>query len=363
MAASVFERWIATLADMASGVAARFRPPVALEAAEQADGYLLRWTGGKEIGVVGADGVIKAKRAPRLAGVPVAVRLGDRHRIVDRLVYPAASKADLSAVIGNQIDRLAPFDEKDAVYAWRVEGEERAGEAGNETIGVVVSIASRRRLLEAARPLVVAGLVPARIVVGDDKVAPTVTVSLEAGAGEVERGRRVVNAVVVVLVVLGIVGYAGTWWLQHGLDNDLATAQATLADRRAAIDDALQHRSDSAADKQRIAEIAADKSRRDVLPVLERLSTLIPDSAYFTKLEASGADVHVSGFAADPASLVPLLENDPQIANVHFVAPLSRQADQDRVGFDMAMTWQPGVPPAGEAAVPTVPVPATEPTP
>ena len=360
MAASVFERWIATLADMASGIAGHFRPAVAFEAVEQADGFLLRWAGGREIGVVGADGVIKAKRAPRLTGVPVAVRLGDRHRIVDRIVYPAATKGYLSAVIGNQIDRLAPFDEKDAVYAWRIDGEEPAGDTGNETIGVLISIASRRRLLEAARPLVVAGLVPARLVVGDDKVAPIVTVSLDAGAGEVQRTRRLVNAVVVVLVILGIVGYAGTWWLQHGLDNDLAAAEADLAARRAAVDDALQHRSDSAADQQRIAEIAADKTRRDALPVLERLSALLPDTTYLTKLEANGADVHVSGFAADPASLVPLLENDPKIANVRFVAPLSREANQDRVGFDMAMTWQPATPPAEQttALPPVSPGPA-----
>jgi general secretion pathway protein L len=334
--ASLFEQWIATLASVASDALAHVRPRVALEAVEQPDGFDLRRADGGEIGRVGADGSVSGAGVERLAGAAVDVRLGARHRIVDSVTYPAATRPYLGAVIGNQIDRLAPFEDGDAVFAWKT-GETAAD---GETIGVTVSVASRRRVVEAVRPLVIAGLTPARIVVGDDGVAAPVVVQL-GRSDDVAGMRRAVNRTVMALVILAVVGYLGNWWLQSGLDRKLADVEAMLAARRNAVAQVAATGGTAAAGQKRVADIATDRARLDALPILNRLSLLLPDSVYLTNFDVEGAAVRISGLAADATPLVPLLENDPQIENAHFVAPLSRQSAADRVGFDLAFTWLP----------------------
>ena len=340
--ASLFEQWIATLADVASDIGARFRPKVAVEAFEQdGGGFTLRRPGGRDLGSVGADGALAARRGARLAGAAVNVALGDRHRIVDRVVYPAGTRSYLGAVIGNQLDRLAPFEDGDAVYAWREDGAAPSTDPGGDSIAVVVSIASRRRAVEAIRPLVVAGLAPARLAVGSDGVAPSVIVPLGSKGADTARLRRRVNAVVTALVILGVLGYAANWWLQRSVDRRLANAEASLALAQAAVAQAAANSTGAAASAERIGAIAADRERQNVLPILDRLSTLLPDTVYLTDFQVEGVAVRISGLAVDAAALVPLLENDPQIENVHFVAPLSRDPESARIGFDLAMTWQP----------------------
>lgn len=336
--ASLVERWIESLARLVVDVSRKVRPVALVEAVEREGGFTI----GREVDEfiqIGPDGAVvsKADKAPELPnGTAVAVHLGESHRIIERIAYPSATRSYLAAVIGNQIDRLGPFEENDAVFSWRSTPQAK----GANTIEVVVSIASRRRILETVRPLVLAGFVPARVTVADDEAAPSILVTLGSDEADISGVRRAVTAAIVGIALLGFAGFGVNWWLKGVLDQKLSEAVAMLATKSASVEKASQERSLFSDDQQRIAEIAADKERGSMLPILQQLSAILPDSAYLTRLDLEGETLRIAGYAANAAGLIPLLEQDEMMTNVHFVAPLARVSDQDRISFELELKWQ-----------------------
>ena len=70
-----------------------------------------------------------------------------------------------------------------------------------------------------------------------------------------------------------------------------------------------------------------DQKRGEVLRVLDELSKIVPNNAYFSNLRYRGSTLEVQGSAENASTLIPLLERSPVFENVGFNAPSNRGRD------------------------------------
>lgn len=70
-----------------------------------------------------------------------------------------------------------------------------------------------------------------------------------------------------------------------------------------------------------------DQRRGEVLRVLDELSKVVPNNAYFSNLRYRGRTLEVQGNAENASALIPLLERSPVFENVGFNAPSNRGRD------------------------------------
>src|SRR5262249_23064422 len=61
--------------------------------------------------------------------------------------------------------------------------------------------------------------------------------------------------------------------------------------------------------------------------VIEAVSRALPDAAYLTELHVEGVTLRMIGLTSDAASLIAPLEQSGHLADVHFFAPTTREAD------------------------------------
>jgi hypothetical protein len=74
------------------------------------------------------------------------------------------------------------------------------------------------------------------------------------------------------------------------------------------------------------AAVAARASAPAAGPALARLAELLPDDAWLTTLRLSETEVELSGYAAEAAGLIPLIDADPDFATPRFLSPVVREA-------------------------------------
>lgn len=70
-----------------------------------------------------------------------------------------------------------------------------------------------------------------------------------------------------------------------------------------------------------------DQRRGEILRVLDELSKIVPNSAYFSNLRYRAGLLEVQGNAENASALIPLLERSPVFENVGFNAPSNRGRD------------------------------------
>jgi Tfp pilus assembly protein PilN len=70
-----------------------------------------------------------------------------------------------------------------------------------------------------------------------------------------------------------------------------------------------------------------DQRRGEVLRVLDELSKIVPNNAYFSNLRYRAGALEVQGSAENASTLIPLLERSPVFENVGFNAPSNRGRD------------------------------------
>jgi Tfp pilus assembly protein PilN len=99
--------------------------------------------------------------------------------------------------------------------------------------------------------------------------------------------------------------------------------------------DTLDHQARS------VASIQA--SRPDPVRVLRVISDRLPDDAYLRLVRATGAEWQISGLASDASSLIPLLEQTPELEGVRFLTAVTsvRQGNQSYESFSLAFRAAP----------------------
>jgi Tfp pilus assembly protein PilN len=134
------------------------------------------------------------------------------------------------------------------------------------------------------------------------------------------------NAVLGGLLVLAIVGWAGSYALKDELRlRQLQKENRKLEPTVQALrreETKLQHL------RREVNFLSEQESQKGtVLRVMDELSKTVPTNAYLSNLRYRGGLVEIQGSAENASGLIPLLERSPLFQNVGFNAPSNRGRD------------------------------------
>jgi general secretion pathway protein L len=134
------------------------------------------------------------------------------------------------------------------------------------------------------------------------------------------------NRVLVGLFVIGLIA----WGVSYPVKDELRLRRLQKENQR--LDPAVQAlRREEAQLEQLRKEVGflADLGQRrgEVLRILDELSKLVPNTAYFSNLRFRTGLVEIQGNAENASALIPLLEKSPYLENVAFNAPSNRGRD------------------------------------
>lgn len=277
--------------------------------------------GGKAIerGRIMPDSPPAAVEAFRRLRLPVVLRLPEDQGLQVDDILPRAAERELGPILQNRIEALGPWPQAETCFDHRIVDRQSPGE-----LTVRVTLASREQVTERCRQLAELGLPVDHVdVVDGDPLAPPRIDLLRSGeirAGSVPWGR--LAAAVLALAVAGGAWLGFLGWQQS--DRILAARAEQAAVRRSAEAIGPLRRQLEAVAARAEALRARLESAPSALDTLEALSTTLPDSAWLEELRLAGEQLQISGFSADAAALLPVLEEDPVIERAEFRSASTR---------------------------------------
>lgn len=261
-----------------------------------ADGQYVRWIGDHAERLDGAvaKGPFQAFEMP-----PEAV-------LFRTLRLPPLTRSELEDAVALEVSAASPFAEADRVWGWR------ADPAGDGALAVTIAIAARAQAEEvlgtageasaehyrpelwafdAGRPVVLRGFGEARRRTAQRRCLYRDLLLLAVALGLV----LVLAASPVLQARQQVFQAQDAFWKLHGETQDLVAARDRLVDQGARI---------------RAVQAWLDNAPQP-MPLLERLTALIPDDAYLTSLEIKRDTVIASGLAQNAAVLIESLGAQP----------------------------------------------------
>lgn len=148
----------------------------------------------------------------------------------------------------------------------------------------------------------------------------------EVKAGHSRSWLAYVNAALGVIVLIGALAWAAV----YPIKDELRLRQLQRENQRLepAVE-ALRREEDQLHGARKEETFFADLERRrgEVLRVLDELSKIVPNNAYFSNLRYKSGALEIQGSAENASTLIPLLERSPLFENVGFNAPSNRGRD------------------------------------
>lgn len=249
---------------------------------------------------------------------PLAVLLPDDIVLYRVLVLPDLLPEDVIKAAALDVDLNSPFPPTE--LAWGLQ----SSLADDGARRVRIALASRRHIA--------AYLESRQLDVNDVEIwagegEPVVLAGYRESVREqtLVRRRGYVLAALGMLIVLLLALAAAPWYVQRSRVFD---AQARHAGLEAAVASVV---ADREALLRSAAQLAAIRDHQragaDVVTVLARLTSLLPDDAHLTRLEVNGDQVRFSGVAANAANLVETLGGHDAFRDVRTPTAISRTSD------------------------------------
>jgi general secretion pathway protein L len=246
--------------------------------------------------------------------------------VVRRISVPAQAREFLAGIVRNQIDRLSPWQSEQAAYGFDAE----ANSEDPASLDVRVLIASRTAIDGAREKLGTMGLTIDRVVTRQSHAETTKFITLWSHLAtlsreDLDRTRWRIAASIVAAVLLGLAvslyAVISAASIRAETDDDEARTKVLL-------------RQIEGGGSQSLASLKPGERawrEKEISPtaaiVIEAVSRALPDAAYLTELRLEGATLRVVGSTRDPQSLIAPLEQSGHLADVHFFAPTTREAD------------------------------------
>jgi len=304
------------------------------------DGRLrLRQAGSmQEIELAGASGeAAPAKQAARVArGSFVVYELPASEIVVRRFSIPAQARDFLSGIVRNQIERLSPWQQGQAVYGFDAEPSPEDA----AILQVRVLMAARAIIDEACTELAALGLEPDRIVgcAGGNPVS--LWSRALRGSKAPARLRQAIGGALAALIVLTALTCG---WAMVSVAS-VATESEQLLEQTNALERQMRDRRTP----QALASLPPTERAwrlKEISPsaliLLEALARALPDSAYLTELTLDRAVLRIVGLTTDAPSLIAPLERSGHLSDVHFFAPATRAADGRHFRFSIEARVEP----------------------
>jgi general secretion pathway protein L len=303
-----------------------------------ADGRLrVRQAGSaQEIELADASGEA-ARQAARLArGSFVVYELPTSEIVVRRFSIPAQARDFLPGIVRNQIERLSPCKQSQAVYGFDAEPSREDA----AILQVRVLIAARAIIEQVCAELAALGLEPDRIV-GCAGGSPVSLWSRALRGSEAPaRLRQVTGGAIAALILLTALtcGWAMTSAASIARDSEQVMEQVA----------ALQRQMRGRRSPQALASLAPTERAwrlKEISPsaliLFEALARALPDSAFLTEFTLERAALRIVGLTTDAPSLIAPLERSGHLSDVHFFAPATRAADGKHFRFSIEARVEP----------------------
>ena len=135
-----------------------------------------------------------------------------------------------------------------------------------------------------------------------------------------------INTMLAVLLLIALLGWGASFPIKdelrlRQLQNENQKIEPGIKALRAEETQLAQLRKESSL----LANL--DQRRGEVLRVLDELSKVVPNNAYFSNLRYRAGSLEIQGNAENASALIPLLERSPVFENVGFNAPSNRGRD------------------------------------
>ena len=134
------------------------------------------------------------------------------------------------------------------------------------------------------------------------------------------------NTILLALLVLALI----VWGVSFPVKDELRLRQLQSENRKLepAVE-ALRREENQLQQLQKEATYLGEFEQRrgEVLRILDELSRLVPNNAYFSNLRYRTGVLEIQGSAEHASTLIPLLERSPLLENVNFNAPSNRGRD------------------------------------
>jgi general secretion pathway protein L len=340
-------RWIDDVASALLRISGIVRFNRKIRLVEQLDGGFLVQTANKRS--LGAPvrieegafvGPISAKTRALLAGSQIEVVLQTSRFVFRPLELPRRANEFLDGVVRAQIDRLTPWNQRDAAFGWSAPsplGVDRmvvtVAATALATITPIVKVLADRRADSILVSTIndAAGVDPAPIVV-----------FVQRGGAEL-RLRRLRRTLITSLVLI-CVGTGVSAGAAIIVGNDLDTERLGLERRIAERHAALISGRGSIADEA----LAALEARKRTTPagviVIEALSQTLPDDTYLNELRIEGGKVQIAGLTRDAPALIRLIEQSQHFTHATFFAPTTKAPTESGERFHIEAHIEPVFP-------------------
>jgi general secretion pathway protein L len=263
----------------------------------------------------------------------VLLRLAEGE-VVERIIQvPKAASDVIDPIVHNQLERIVPWPEAETRYGFRIVG---ANAKSPEQLDVRI-VATSRSILDAAlieaRSL---GLEPSAVEFAPPSEAEAPVELLSLAADPTKKTAERIQALLVVLVLcsaaIGGFGFYNLWDRQTQRD-DLAD-KIELIRSRVEVNKRLNIQNIEL--KQQHKRLIKQKTDEPaVMMLIERLSGVLPESAYLTELEIHGRDTRILGKSDNSTALITVLEGTEEFEDVRFSAPTTREEGENSETFSI----------------------------
>ena len=340
-------RWIDDVASALLRISGIVRFNRKIRLVEQLDGDFLVQTANKRS--LGAPlrieegafvGPISAKTRALLAGSQIEVVLQTSRFVFRPLELPRRANEFLDGVVRAQIDRLTPWNQRDAAFGWSAPsplGVDRmvvtVAATALATITPIVKVLADRR----ADSILVSTINDAAGV----EPAPIVVFVQRAGAElRLRRLRRtLITSLALICVGTGVSAGAAII-VGNDLDTERLGLERRIAERRAALISGRGSIADEA--------LAALEARKRTTPagviVIEALSQTLPDDTYLNELRIEGGKVQIAGLTRDAPALIRLIEQSQHFTHATFFAPTTKAPTESGERFHIEAHIEPVFP-------------------
>jgi general secretion pathway protein L len=283
---------------------------------------------------------VPGKVTRAIEGGLVIFELPNSEVVVRRISVPAQAREFLAGIVSNQIDRLSPWQSDQAAYGFDAE----TNSEDPTTLDVRVLIAARAAIDGAREKLETMGLMIDRVVTRQSHAETTKFINLWSrltalSPEDLDRARWRVAGGIAAAVVLGLAvtlyAVISAASLRAETDDDEARTKVLLRQIEGGGSESL------ASLKPAERAWREKETSPTAAIVIEAVSRALPDAAYLTELHLEGAGLRIIGLTRDPPSLIAPLEQSGHLADVHFFAPTTREADGTQFRFHIEARVKP----------------------
>jgi general secretion pathway protein L len=290
--------------------------------------------------VVAVEGMnpmrVSVEMAEKLRDSRISLFLLPNDFIFRSIELPVQAGEFVAGIVRTQIDRLTPWNLKDAAFGWSAPRP-----IGVDRIACTVAAAAQTTvsryldIFKAAKPraIIVYARNPSKADLPPIKVG-------EAYAASAINLRRVRDALIAALICSGVaagIASVGAMTVRARLETqrlDLAQAERS----------AIEQRRSTRPNSTDVAHQFIEQKKLSTLPsvlILETLSEILPDHTYVTELRMDGNKVNIIGISRDAPSLIGTIEKSPRFSQASFFAPTTKSQSEAGERFHIEALLRP----------------------